>query len=84
MSWRAFFDGAARVLDLFGTMSRPVDLPETDEEAFAKDAQALAEDWHMALPVNGIIEAQSFSLTPAQQQVISRGLQFGPQAAKIS
>lgn len=82
MSWRAFIDGAARVFDLFGTMS-PADLPETDEEAFAKDAQALAEDSHRALPVNGIIEAQSFSLTPAQQQAISRGLQFGPQAAKI-
>lgn len=43
MSWRAFFDGAARVLDLFGTMS-PSDVPETDAEAFRRDDLALMSD----------------------------------------
>ena len=44
MSWRSFIDGAARVLGLFGTMSPPVDLPETDEEAFRRDDLALMSD----------------------------------------
>ena len=44
MSWRSFIDGAARVLDLFGTMSPPVDLPETDAEAFRRDDLALMSD----------------------------------------
>ena len=45
MSWKAFIDGAARVFDLFGTMSPPVDLPETDEDAMRRDMQAIASDW---------------------------------------
>lgn len=45
MNWTAFLNGAARVLDLFGTMSEPVDLPTTDEEALRRDWQAIASDW---------------------------------------
>ena len=45
MNWQSFLNGAARVLDLFGTMSEPVDLPGTDEDAFHRDMQALASDW---------------------------------------
>ena len=45
MSWRAFINGAARVLDLFGTMSPSVDLPETDAEAFRRDHLALMSDF---------------------------------------
>ena len=44
MSWRSFIDGAARVLDLFGTMSPPVDLTDTDQEAFRRDDLALMSD----------------------------------------
>lgn len=45
MNLTAFLTGAARVLDLFGTMSDPVDLPATDEDAMRRDLQALASDW---------------------------------------
>lgn len=45
MNWTAFIDGAARVFDLFGTMSEPVDLPAADEEAMRRDLQSLASDW---------------------------------------
>ena len=45
MNWTAFIDGAARVFDLFGTMSMPIDLPATDDEARRRDLQALASDW---------------------------------------
>ena len=45
MNWQSFLNGAARVLDLFGTMSEPVDLPTTDEDAFQRDMQAIAGDW---------------------------------------
>ena len=45
MNWTAFIAGAARVLDLFGTMSEPVDLPATDEEALRRDWQAIFGDW---------------------------------------
>ena len=45
MNWTAFLNGAARVLDLFGTMSEPVDLVATDDEALQRDLQAIAGDW---------------------------------------
>lgn len=45
MNWQSFLNGAARVLDLFGTVSEPVDLPATDEEALRRDIQAIAGDW---------------------------------------
>ena len=45
MNWTAFLNGAARVLDLFGTMSEPVDLAATDDEALQRDLQAIAGDW---------------------------------------
>jgi|688.fasta_scaffold2413539_2 hypothetical protein len=42
---KEFLKGMARCLDLFGLLDDPIDLPETDEEAFERDRQALQQDW---------------------------------------
>ncbi len=59
MNWTAFIDGAARVFDLFGTMSMPIDLPATDEEARRRDLQALASDWQAVAKDSTTLQAAS-------------------------
>jgi hypothetical protein len=46
MDWRAFWRGFGSVLDLSGSSHREAlpELPETDEEAFAMDQDAIASD----------------------------------------
>jgi hypothetical protein len=45
-NWCAFWKG----FDIFGAMfSPPPDLPKTDEEAFARDMQALADDFETVI-----------------------------------
>ena len=44
MNWTAFIAGAARVLDLFGTMSEPVDLPATLRGLLSRTGDCPAPD----------------------------------------
>lgn len=58
MSVMAFLKGVARCCDLFGLLNDPIDLPRTDEEAFQRDAQALASDWEAIMRDAGYVFSQ--------------------------
>ena len=50
MSWKAFFKGMGRVLDLFGTM-RPRYKRRRRVNGFEEDRKKLNEDWKKVLGI---------------------------------